>query len=82
MSHIPDRDRGFVSIGALAADCLARIGQHRGRVDRPWPVPDPRRLAGQLDLFPATPVEGQAARAPTPALAPSASRGQRRRRLA
>lgn len=38
MSHIPDRDRGFVSIGALAADCLARIGQHHGRVDRPGPA--------------------------------------------
>jgi hypothetical protein len=39
MSHIPHRDRGFVSIGALAADCLARIGQHQGRVDRPRPTP-------------------------------------------
>ena len=39
MSHVPDRDRGFVSIGALAADCLAQIGQHHGRVDRPRPAP-------------------------------------------
>jgi hypothetical protein len=38
MSHIPDRDRGFVSIGALAAACLARIEQHQGRVDRPRPA--------------------------------------------
>jgi len=38
MSHIPDRDRGFVSMGALAAAYLARIEQHRGRVDPPWPA--------------------------------------------
>jgi len=38
MSHVPDRDRGFVSIGALAADCLARTEQHHGRVDGPRPA--------------------------------------------
>lgn len=65
----------------LDADAIMlRLNPHLEVLAAGFELPNPRRAAGQLDLFPATPVDAPARKkVARPAAAPL---GQRRRRLA
>ena len=61
---------------------VLRLNPHLEVLAIGFALPDPRRAAGQLDLFPATLVERQASKAPNHIRAPDPSAGQCRQRLA
>lgn len=67
----------------LQADAIIlRLNPHLEVLAAGFSLPNPHRAAGQIDLFPATPVGGQASKASNPVRASTSPAGQRCRGVA